>query len=80
MAHAHPSKDTHLDNSLDHLEPSEVFYNNVFEIYYKPEEVLSIVSSWIYTYKLHINMNTTEYWPMAREYSVWNAAIAALQI
>ena len=24
-------------------------------------------------------MNTTEYWPMAREYLVWNAAIAALQ-
>ena len=23
-------------------------------------------------------MNTTDYWPMAREYSVWNAA-AALQ-
>ena len=24
-------------------------------------------------------MNTTDYWPMAREYSVWNAAVAALQ-
>ena len=24
-------------------------------------------------------MNVTDYWPMAREYSVWNAAIAALQ-
>ena len=24
-------------------------------------------------------MNTTEYWPMAREYSIWNAAVAALQ-
>ena len=27
----------------------------------------------------HINMNTTDYWLMAREYSVWNAAVAALQ-
>ena len=24
-------------------------------------------------------MNTTDYWPMAREYSVWNAPVAALQ-
>ena len=28
---------------------------------------------------MHTNMNTTEYWSMAREYLVWNAAIAALQ-
>ena len=28
---------------------------------------------------MHINTNTTEYWPMAREYLVWDAAIAALQ-
>ena len=24
-------------------------------------------------------MNATDHWPMAREYSVWNAALAALQ-
>ena len=24
-------------------------------------------------------MNVTDYWPMAREYSVWNVAVAALQ-
>ena len=24
-------------------------------------------------------MNVTDYWPMAREYSVWNAAVAALE-
>ena len=24
-------------------------------------------------------MNTADYWPMAREYSIWNAAIASLQ-
>ena len=24
-------------------------------------------------------MNITDYWPMAREYSIWNAAIASLQ-
>ena len=24
-------------------------------------------------------MNVTDYWPMAREYSVWNATVAASQ-
>ena len=24
-------------------------------------------------------MNVTDYWPMAREYSIWNDAVAALQ-
>ena len=24
-------------------------------------------------------MNATDYWPMAREYSVWNAVVAVLQ-
>ena len=24
-------------------------------------------------------MNVTDYWPMTQEYSVWNAAVAALQ-
>ena len=28
---------------------------------------------------LHTIMNVTDYWPMAREYSVWNATVAALQ-
>ena len=23
-------------------------------------------------------MNTTDYWPMARQYSIWNAAVAGL--
>ena len=25
-------------------------------------------------------MNVTDYWPMPREYSVWNTAVAALQV
>ena len=24
-------------------------------------------------------MDTTDYWPFAREYSIWNAAVASLQ-
>ena len=30
-------------------------------------------------YIYHIIMNVNDYWPMAREYSVWNATVAALQ-
>ena len=40
-------------------------------------EILNTVSSWLqYT---HITMNTPDYWPMAREYSIWNA-VATLNI
>ena len=28
---------------------------------------------------LHAIMNITDYWPMGKEYSVWNVTIAALQ-
>ena len=28
---------------------------------------------------LHIIMNVADYWPMARDYSIWNAAVTALQ-
>ena len=39
-------------------------------------EILNTVSSRLqYT---HITMNTLDYWPMAREYSIWNAVVAAL--
>ena len=30
-------------------------------------------------YSIYINMNAKDYWPMGREYLVWNAAVAALQ-
>ena len=46
---------------------------------YTPQEIHSTASSQTYIYKLHINMNTTDYWSLAREYSVWNTAIPALQ-
>ena len=46
---------------------------------YVPEEIFKIASYWIYIYKLHITMKAADYWPMAREYSVWSATVAALQ-
>ena len=27
---------------------------------------------------IHINMDPINYWPMATEYAIWNAAVAAL--
>ena len=41
------------------------------------EVILSTTSFQFYIY--NTIMNVTDYWPMAREYSVWNATIAALQ-
>ena len=39
-----------------------------------------MASYWTYIYSLHINMDPLGYWPMVREYSIWNAAVAALQL
>ena len=50
---------------LDHHEPFQPFHNDTFGYYY------------IWQYK-HIIMNVTDYWPMARKYSIWNIAVAAL--
>ena len=45
-------------------------------VYKHLREILHTVSSQLqYT---HINMNTPDYWPMAREYSICNAAVTAL--
>ena len=67
-----------------HLLSSEIIksHQNYFTImllmlvYKHLKEILNTVSSWLqYT---HITRNTPDYWPMAREYSIWNAAVAAL--
>ena len=42
------------------------------------KQILSTESSRFLQY-IHIHIDATDYWPMAREYSVWNAVIAALQ-
>ena len=42
-----------------------------------PAKILSTLSFHFYFYKTI--MNITDYWPMAREYSIWNAEVATLQ-
>ena len=43
------------------------------------QEIFSTASSCSINYSTYINMNAMDYWPMARECSEWNAAVAALQ-
>ena len=62
---------------LSHQEPFQPFHNDTFGYHY------------IWMYKLlpqhhliqHLNhiMNAKDYWLFAREYSIWNATVAALQ-
>ena len=77
MACTHPSKDTCTDISLDHEDPFQPFHNDTFRYYYIWQHKLSIQHHLIL--HLHFIMNTTDYWPSAREYLIWNVAVAALQ-
>ena len=62
---------------LDHQDTFQPFHNDTFRYCY------------IWPYKLllqhhviqHLDyiMNTMDYWPFAREYLIWNTAVAALQ-
>ena len=61
---------------MDHRDPFQPFHNDIFRYCY------------IMLYKLlpqhhliqHLDyiMNATDYWLFMREYSIWNAAVAAL--
>ena len=76
MACPHPWKDMHLDSSWiinDHL---RYFTIMLSEFLYISEEIFCTASYWTYIYSIHINM---DYCLMAREYSIWNVTIAALQ-
>ena len=72
----HQRTHTHIA-ILDHHDPFQPFHNDTFGYYYIWQHKLSIQHHLILN--LHIIMNVTDYWPMAREYSVWNATVAALQ-
>ena len=62
---------------LDLHNPFQPFHNDIFGYYYIWQHKLSIQHH--LTLLLLIIMNVTDYWPMTREYSIWNAAVAALQ-
>ena len=65
-----------------HQKPFRPLHNDTFRYQYKPRQLwtlhyLSFNLSFI-QYQDYI-MDTTHYWPFAREYSIWNAAVTALQ-
>ena len=62
---------------LDHHDPFQPFHNDTFGYYYIQQHKLSMWHN--LTLLVHIIMNVTDYWPMAREYLIWNATVAALQ-
>ena len=67
----------HPNSSLDHQDPSKLFHNNAFGNYYICLKKFSVQHHFDSTSTYHHDV--TDYWLMAREYSVWNPAVAALQ-
>ena len=61
---------------LDHLDPFQPFHNDTFRYHYiwlykpLPQHPLILHQHYI--------MKATDYWPLVREYSIWNTAVAAL--
>ena len=75
-ASTHQRTCTHIA-ILDHHDPFQPFHNDTFGYYYIWQNKLSIQHHLILL--LHFIINLTDYWPLAREYSIWNATVAALQ-
>ena len=62
---------------LHHQDPFQPFHNDTFRYYYIWLYKLSIQHHLIL--HLHFIMNGTDYWPLTREYLIWNAVVRALQ-
>ena len=62
---------------LDHQDSFQPFHNDTFGYYYIWQYNLSIQHHLIL--HLHYIMNVIDYWLLAREYPIWNAAVAAMQ-
>ena len=71
MARACPSKDMHPNSSLDHQVQSKLFHNNAIRNYYIYLKKFSV--------QHHFDSMSTYHHECHREYSVWNAAVEALQ-
>ena len=80
MAHAYPSKDMHPDSSWIIKNHLKYFTMMLLEINIYMSRKVSAQHYIEPAYNsIHINMDPVNRWPMAREYSIWNATIAALQ-
>ena len=61
----------------DHQNPFQTFHNDTFRYCYIC--LYKLLTQHHFIQHLHYMMNATEYWLLAREYSMWNATVAALQ-
>ena len=59
MAHAHPSKNMFLDNSLDHQEPSEDYWPMAIE-YSVLNTTVAVLQFWTADLKAHVLSSTIE--------------------
>ena len=74
MACTHTSKVTHTDTSFESSRPISAFSQWYFSILlYKLLPQMHLIQHLDYI------MNATDYWPLVREYSIWNATVTALQ-
>ena len=65
---------------LSHYTSSDVVHEDAFKINIKNSSITKFINSTILDFAITtFNMNITDYWLMAREYLIWNAAIASLQ-
>ena len=63
---------------LTHHSSLNLVHNDAFDININlQKQILSTVSSRFYS--IYIHMNAADYWPMARQYLIWNATVASLQ-
>ena len=77
MWHAPAHQKTCAQIAVLDQDPFQPFHNDTFRYYYIWLYKLSIQHHLIL--HLHFIMNATDYWLLAREYSIWNAMVAALQ-
>ena len=58
----------------------ELFHTNAFSYPYIPRNSDSPIIQWFYSFQLKAStMDTSQNWTFAHEYSIWNAALTALQ-
>ena len=63
---------------LTHHSSLNLVHSDAFDININlHKQILSTVSSRFYS--IYINKDAADYWPMAREYLIWNATLAFLQ-
>ena len=71
---------------MTHFTSSGAIHDDAFKLSIKHQQIQLFINSTILdfavttvNYTATFSMDAADYWPMAREYSIWNATIASLQ-